>query len=188
MAAWGGGIRAPACQDRETFSSSGSTTCSASRTSRRRSPPRMVLPRRISRRNMQRPCAICSNGSAHVASASSSQAVTPASAVGTARTALEKSSLSPSSLHPVRVAFYLARRRTSHSNSPHLRGFAGPWVTAVGGTTKSEPEIAASISGGGFSSVLVLIRSQIDEITRKAVTDTAMVDERLSTSLIGWSV
>ncbi|KAH9167589.1 subtilisin-like protein [Lactarius sanguifluus] len=29
--------------------------------------------------------------------------------------------------------------------------FVGPWVTSVGGTTGHDPEVAASISGGGFS-------------------------------------
>ncbi|KAH9009007.1 subtilisin-like protein [Lactarius deliciosus] len=31
--------------------------------------------------------------------------------------------------------------------------FAGPYVTAVGGTTGSEPEFAATLSGGGFSNI-----------------------------------
>ncbi|KAH8989401.1 subtilisin-like protein [Lactarius hatsudake] len=31
------------------------------------------------------------------------------------------------------------------------RAFVGPWVTSVGGTTGHDPEVAASISGGGFS-------------------------------------
>ena len=66
----------------------------------------MVFPRRNSRWNMQRPCATCSYNSVHVASASSSQAVTTASVVGTAKTALEKSSASLRSLHPVRVSFF----------------------------------------------------------------------------------
>ena len=30
-------------------------------------------------------------------------------------------------------------------------GFAGPYVTSVGGTTGYDDEVAASISGGGFS-------------------------------------
>lgn len=33
-------------------------------------------------------------------------------------------------------------------SSPHP---LGPWVTSVGGTTSQDPEIAASLSGGGFS-------------------------------------
>ncbi|KAH9167472.1 subtilisin-like protein [Lactarius sanguifluus] len=35
------------------------------------------------------------------------------------------------------------------SSSPQL--VCGPWVTSVGGTTGHDPEVAASISGGGFS-------------------------------------
>ena len=35
--------------------------------------------------------------------------------------------------------------------SSHTHAFAGPWVTAVGGTTSFLPEWAASFSGGGFS-------------------------------------
>jgi tripeptidyl-peptidase-1 len=42
--------------------------------------------------------------------------------------------------------------RASTCRSPDCHGFAGPWVTSVGGTTGARPEIAASISGGGFSS------------------------------------
>ena len=37
-------------------------------------------------------------------------------------------------------------------HSPDRHDFAGPYVTSVGGTTKNDPEIAAKISGGGFSS------------------------------------
>lgn len=33
----------------------------------------------------------------------------------------------------------------------HHAGFAGPAVTSVGGTTGRDPEVAASLSGGGFS-------------------------------------
>ena len=36
------------------------------------------------------------------------------------------------------------------SDSPHCHAFAGPYVTAVGGTANL-PEVAASLSGGGFS-------------------------------------
>ena len=35
--------------------------------------------------------------------------------------------------------------------SLHLHGFAGPYVTSVGGTTRQNPEVAATFSGGGFS-------------------------------------
>jgi len=37
------------------------------------------------------------------------------------------------------------------SFSPHRHGFAGPYVTSVGGTTGEDPEVAAMLSGGGFS-------------------------------------
>ncbi|KAH8984632.1 subtilisin-like protein [Lactarius akahatsu] len=37
------------------------------------------------------------------------------------------------------------------SHSPDCRAFVGPWVTSVGGTTSHNPEVAASLSGGGFS-------------------------------------
>ncbi|KAF8271587.1 subtilisin-like protein [Lactarius quietus] len=40
-------------------------------------------------------------------------------------------------------------RRTIHS--PYCHGFAGPYVTSVGGTVGEDPEEAALISGGGFS-------------------------------------
>ena len=38
-----------------------------------------------------------------------------------------------------------------------LAWFAGPYVTSVGGTIKARPEMAANLSGGGFS---VFIESQ----------------------------
>ena len=44
---------------------------------------------------------------------------------------------------------------TNLSRSPGLRDFAGPLVTSVGGTsggiTSDDPEVANSLSGGGFS-------------------------------------
>ncbi len=36
------------------------------------------------------------------------------------------------------------------SYSQHHHAFVGPYVTSVGGTTKKNPEVAASLSGGGF--------------------------------------
>lgn len=41
----------------------------------------------------------------------------------------------------------------STSRSPGCHGFAGPFVTAVGGTMGIFPEVAASLSGGGFSNI-----------------------------------
>ncbi|KAH9161632.1 subtilisin-like protein [Lactarius sanguifluus] len=39
-----------------------------------------------------------------------------------------------------------------HANAgTHRHGFAGPYVTTVGGTTKSVPEVGTELSGGGFS-------------------------------------
>ena len=38
---------------------------------------------------------------------------------------------------------------TVHLSRPHT--FAGPYVTAVGGTTNFLPEVAADLSAGGFS-------------------------------------
>ena len=35
--------------------------------------------------------------------------------------------------------------------SLHFHGFVGPYVTSVGGTTRQNPEVAATFSGGGFS-------------------------------------
>jgi tripeptidyl-peptidase-1 len=46
---------------------------------------------------------------------------------------------------------FLLHTGTGTSRSPYRRKFAGPWVTSVGGTMGNPPEIAASISGGGFS-------------------------------------
>ena len=37
------------------------------------------------------------------------------------------------------------------SYSSYHHAFVGPWVTSVGGTMYDSPEIASSISGGGFS-------------------------------------
>ena len=37
------------------------------------------------------------------------------------------------------------------SRSPDRHHFSGPYVTSVGGTTNFRPEIAANLSGGGFS-------------------------------------
>jgi len=39
--------------------------------------------------------------------------------------------------------------------SPHRRGFIGPYVTSVGGMMWYNPEVAASLSGGGFSTHFV---------------------------------
>jgi tripeptidyl-peptidase-1 len=116
---------------------------------------RVVIPQTISipygsRRNMQRPCVSCLHYSVHVASASSSRAATMALALGTAwpLTAPGNFSSSLCSLQPVCVTSSLVGNM---SHLPHRHGFAGPWVTTVGGTTSYFPEVAASLSGGGFS-------------------------------------
>jgi len=81
---------------------------------------------KIPRWSMQRPYAVCSPNSVRVAPASSSRAATIASAVGTALSTMapEESSSSPSSLHPVRLAFDFSleavhrRRHRSLTTSP----------------------------------------------------------------------
>jgi hypothetical protein len=57
----------------------------------------------------------------------------------------------PDFLQPVRVEFSLILQLADIVRSLRFHGFAGPWVTAVGGTTGSQPEWAAAFSGGGFS-------------------------------------
>ena len=51
------------------------------------------------------------------------------------------------------VSSPFAMRYTSVGTSRlrHCYGFAGPWLTSVGGTTSAHPEVAAFLSGGGFS-------------------------------------
>src|SRR6266702_1282009 len=97
-----------ASQPRATCSLSGSSTCSPSRRSHRRSLRRTVRTRKIARWNMRRPCADCSQCSAYVAPASSSGAVTTASAMEIVRIKMEKSSSTPCSLQPVRMVFCLS--------------------------------------------------------------------------------
>ena len=41
--------------------------------------------------------------------------------------------------------------------------FAGPWVTSVGGTT-GDPEVAAGLSGGGFSTLFPRPGYQFDAV------------------------
>jgi len=50
--------------------------------------------------------------------------------------------------------------------SPHRRGFIGPYVTSVGGTTLYNPEVAGAISGGGFSNHFVRERYQNAVVSR----------------------
>ena len=52
---------------------------------------------------------------------------------------------------PVRVGVFSLLPCSGTDDSPHGHAFAGPYVTAVGGTTSYMPEVAASLSGGGFS-------------------------------------
>jgi tripeptidyl-peptidase-1 len=52
----------------------------------------------------------------------------------------------------------------STSCSPDCHGFAGPWVTSVGGTRGKDPEVAASRSGGGFSTIFPCPRYQFDAV------------------------
>ncbi|KAF8270097.1 peptidase S8/S53 domain-containing protein [Lactarius quietus] len=58
------------------------------------------------------------------------------------------------------IMLFLLKKDTARSrgtiHSPYCHhGFAGPYVTSVGGTTGKDPEVAASTSGGGFSNHFV---------------------------------
>ena len=54
------------------------------------------------------------------------------------------------------------------THSPGCHYFAGPYVTSVGGTqggtSEDDPEVAASISGGGFSAFFPLPPYQIKAV------------------------
>ena len=57
---------------------------------------------------------------------------------------------------PQLVRVFSLPKVTTHSLAHHTGydlgyAFTGPWVTSVGGTTGAYPEVAAKISGGGFS-------------------------------------
>jgi len=81
------------------------------------------------------------------------QTVAPMIYFASSHTALASGSLS-SSPQPVRVAFnFLSAQYTiaGTGRSPHDYTFAGPYVITVGGTTSLIPEVAASLSGDGFS-------------------------------------
>ena len=114
--------RPAASQALATGNSSGSTTCSNSRASRRRSACRTVLASRLSRWNMRRVCATYSRSSVRMELASSSRAAMTASALGAARTAPEKSSSAPSSPHLVHVAFYLSLQAVHRHKYKSLTG------------------------------------------------------------------
>ena len=79
----------------------------------------------------------CSQTSVRRASVSSWRAAMSASAKGAAKTTMEISGSAPNFLHHVRAAYYHPFRALDNSRtsrSPDLHGFAGPWVTSVGGT------------------------------------------------------
>ena len=50
--------------------------------------------------------------------------------------------------------------------SPDRHHFSGPYVTSVGGTTQFNPEIAANLSGGGFSFYLQTPDYQYEEVMK----------------------
>lgn len=52
--------------------------------------------------------------------------------------------------------------RSSAGANRLLNRHAGPYVTGVGGTTCSYPEVAADISQGGFSLIFAPERYQVD--------------------------
>lgn len=72
--------------------------------------------------------------------------VSVAETVRRTTTARNTSSSNRGSLRPVRRCSFLSSAR--HLNFAIL---LGPFVTTVGGTTRVNPEVAASLSGGGFS-------------------------------------
>jgi hypothetical protein len=49
------------------------------------------------------------------------------------------------------VTFLQVPHNAGTSRSPDPHDFTGPFVTSVGGTTSAKPEIAVTLSGGGFS-------------------------------------
>ena len=64
------------------------------------------------------------------------------------------SNSSPNFLRLVRVAFYdpfQTPEKGEYKSLTRLQRFVGPFITSVGGTVKARPQIAASLSGGGFS-------------------------------------
>ena len=76
-----------------------------------------------------------------------------ASVKGTASTILKTSSSSPPSPQPVHVAFFLACKQYTNLGTGDTS--AGSWVTTIGRMMGYLPEVAASISGGGFSNYFV---------------------------------
>ena len=134
--------------------SSGTTFCMLSRTSRRRSLRRMVIMRAPYRWSIRRPCANCSQSLVHVASASSSPAVTTALALETAslKVKRERSSLCPLSLHHVHMMIPCSTQvqYKSLTRPPCFRRSLCH-KCRLGGMTGDHPEMAASISGGNFS-------------------------------------
>ncbi|KAH9035161.1 subtilisin-like protein [Lactarius deliciosus] len=102
--------------------------------------------------------AVCSRGSAFAASASSLRAATTVLVGGTAyfktAPATRGSSSSPPSPPLVRIVFnstFEQQTSVCRALTTLSTVLAGPWVTSVGGTTGYNPEVAASLSGGGFS-------------------------------------
>jgi tripeptidyl-peptidase-1 len=59
---------------------------------------------------------------------------------------------------------FLGLGGASAGHSPQRHAFAGPWVTAVSGLTGRTPEVAANLSGGGFSNIFQFPNYQIDAV------------------------
>ena len=75
---------------------------------------------------------------------------------------------SPNFLQPVRVVFYdpfQTPEKHEHTSLTRPSWFTGPYVTSVGGTIKARPEIAANISGGGFSTYFLREVEQYAAVT-----------------------
>ncbi|KAF8265651.1 subtilisin-like protein [Lactarius quietus] len=88
---------------------------------------------------------------ASILAASGDDGVVPGTACSTTAAAIH---ISSSSLHfPQLVSVTASRLGNSTQSLAHstFYALAGPWVTSVGGTTGYGPEVAAAISGGGFS-------------------------------------
>ena len=70
----------------------------------------------------------------------------------------------PNFLQPVRVAYdpFQTSEKREYKSLTSLPRFVGGYVTSVGGTVKARPELAANLSGGGFS---IHMRSELYQET-----------------------
>ena len=78
---------------------------------------------------------------------------------------MEMSDSLPNFLQPVRVLYdpFQTPERREYKSLTRLPRFVGAYVTSVGGTVKARPELAANLSGGGFSIVMGSESYQEDE-------------------------